>query len=106
VGQPKTRDYYREWFKAHLVCGVQTKIVTSVDISGSTVHDTYFLPQLMRQTAENFEVREVAEDKAYLSHTNTEAIERLGGTPFIPFKSRNVEPKTDSAWTNSRFQCD
>jgi transposase len=88
----------REWFRAHLVCGVRTKIVTGVDISGWTVHDAYFLPPLMKQTAQNFEVREVAADKAYLSHTNTETIERLGGTPFIPFKSRNVEPKTDSAW--------
>jgi transposase len=96
-GRPSKNDY-REWFKAHLVCGVRTKIVTSVDISGSMVHDTYFLPMLMKQTAENFEVREVAADKAYLSHTNTETIERLGGVPFIPFKSRNVEPKTDSAW--------
>jgi len=88
----------REWFKAHLVCGVRTKIVTSMDISGSTVHDGYFLPPLMRQTAENFEVREVAADKAYLYQVNTETVERLGGVPFIPFKSRNVEPKKDSAW--------
>lgn len=92
------RDEYRDWFKAHLVCGVRTKIVTGVDISGWTMHDSWFLPQLVRQTAENFEVREVAADKAYLSHANAEAVERLGGTPFIPFKARNVEPKTDSAW--------
>lgn len=96
-GRP-TKTSYREWFKAHLVCGVRTKIVTSMDVSGSTVHDAYFLPPLMRQTAQNFEVREVAADKAYLSHVNTETIECLGGTPFIPFKARNVEPKTDSAW--------
>jgi transposase len=89
---------HHDWFKAHLVCGVKTKIVTSVDISGSTMHDSYFLPPLTRQTAENFEVREVAADKAYLSHANTEAVERLGATPFIPFTPRNVEPKADSAW--------
>jgi len=88
----------REWFKAHLVCGVKSKIVTGVDKSGWTVHDGYFLPSLVKQTAENFEVREVAADKAYLSHMNTEAIDRVGGTPFIPFKSRNVKPKTNSAW--------
>ena len=93
-----TQSQQHDWFKAHLVCGVQTKIVTSVDISGWTMHDGYFLPPLMRQTAENFEVREVAADKAYLSHANAEAVERLGGTPFIPFKERNVQPKKDSAW--------
>ena len=42
------------------MCGVKTKIVTGVDISGWTVHDGYFLPSLVKQTAENFEVREVA----------------------------------------------
>ena len=54
----------REWFKAHLVCGVKTKIVTGVDISGWTFHDGYFLPPLVKQTAENFEVKEVSADKA------------------------------------------
>lgn len=97
-GKRAERDY-SDWFKAHLVCGVRTKIVTGVDISGSTVHDSYFLPPLLKQTAQNFEVREVAADKAYLSRANAEAVESLGATPFIPFMARNAEPKKDSAWT-------
>ena len=92
------RDDYRDWFKAHVVCGVQTKIVTGVDISDWRAHDAYFFPSLVKGTAENFGVREVAADKAYLSYLNTDTVETLGATPFIPFKSRNVEPKKDSAW--------
>ena len=88
----------RDWFKAHLVCGVRTQVVTGVDISGWTVHDNYFFAPLVKQTAQNFAVREVAADKAYLSHRNMEMVEALGGTPFIPFKSRNVEPKDDGIW--------
>ena len=96
-GRRKETDY-RDWFKAHLVCGVKTKIVTGVDISGRTMHDSYFLPSLVKQTAKNFEIREVAADKAYLSHKNFETDEALGGTPFIPFKARNVDPKDDGIW--------
>jgi hypothetical protein len=58
----------REWFKCHLVCGVKTKIVTAVDISGSTVHDSYFFVPRIKTTAKNFDVSEVAADKAYLGH--------------------------------------
>jgi transposase len=60
--------------------------------------DGYFLPPLVKQTAENFQVREVAADKAYLSRKNMETVEDLGGTPFIPFTSRNVAPKDDGIW--------
>lgn len=89
----------REWFKAHLICGVRTKIVTGVDISGWTVHDGYFFTPLLKKTAENFAISEVSADKAYLSHKNADAVERLGGTPFIPFKSSNIATIEDSAWT-------
>lgn len=89
----------REWFKAHLICGVRTNIVTGVDISGSTVHDGYFFVPLLKQTAENFAISEVSADKAYLSHKNADAVERLGGTPFIPFKSSNIARIEDFAWT-------
>jgi transposase len=62
------------------------------------MHDGYFLPPLVKQTAENFRVREVAADKAYLSHKNFEAVEAVGGLPFIPFKAQNVAPKGDGIW--------
>jgi hypothetical protein len=69
------------------MCGVNTKVVTAVDISGWTAHDTnYFIPLLAR-TAQHFEVREVSADKAYLSRKNLNAVESVGGMPFIPFKS-------------------
>ncbi len=90
----------REWVKAHLMCGVRTKIVTAVDISGWTANDTtHFIP-LVQRTAEHFPVKEVSADKAYLSHKNLEAVEGVGGTAYIPFKSNTVEPEAgdSSAW--------
>lgn len=82
----------REWLKAHLMCGVRTKIVTSVEVSGWAAHDTNYLLPLVEATAQHFKVREVSADKAYLSRKNLSAVEAVGGMPFIPFKSNTLEP--------------
>ncbi len=88
----------REWVKCHLACGINTKVVTAVDISGWTAHDTsYFIP-LLERTAAHFEVREVSADKAYSSRKNLNAVESVGGMPFIPFKSNTLEPTESGAW--------
>ncbi len=88
----------REYFKAHLIVGVKTNVVTAVDICGHTVHDGYFFAPLVEASAENFAVREVSADKAYLGRPNMELVEGLGATPFIPFKSTSAEPEGDSIW--------
>lgn len=80
------------------MCGVNTKTVTAVDESGWTAHDTnYFIP-LVARTAQHFEVREVSADKAYSSRKNLSAVEAVGGMPFIPFRSNNVDPTEAGAW--------
>jgi len=88
----------REWVKVHLMCGVETKIVTSVDVSGWAANDTpYFVP-LLERTAKYFQIQEVSADKAYLGHTNLEAVARVHATPFIPFKANTIVPKGNSIW--------
>lgn len=88
----------RAWVKVHLMCGVNTKIVTAVDISGWTAHDTNYFVPLVERTAAHFPIREVSGDKAYLSRKNLNAVEAVGGMPFIPFKSNTVEPTEAGAW--------
>ena len=75
-----------DWVKVHLMCGVQTNVVTAVEIKGRHAADTRALPYLVDMTAENFVVREVAADKAYGSAYNFEVIDRHGATPFIAFQ--------------------
>jgi transposase len=88
----------REWVKVHLMCGVNTKVVTSVEVSDWAANDTtHFIPLLAR-TAQHFEVREVSADKAYLSRKNLNAVESVGGMPFIPFKSNTPEPTEAGMW--------
>jgi len=89
----------REWVKVHLMCGVQTHIVTSVEVSGWAAHDTTYFAPLVQTTAESFRIAEVSADKAYLSRSNVRLVEDVGGTPFMPFKSNSIEPHSDSAWT-------
>jgi transposase len=88
----------REWVKAHLMCGVNTKTVAAVDISGWAANDTNYFVPLLERAAAHFEVREVSADKAYLSHKNLNAVEVVGGMPFIPFKSNTLEPTEAGMW--------
>ncbi len=65
----------REWVKVHLMCGVNTKMVTSVEVSGWTAHDTNYFVPLVERTAGNFQLGDVLADKAYLSRKNFKAVE-------------------------------
>ena len=76
----------RQWVKAHLMCGVKTNVVTSVEITPSNANDSPYLPQLVDSTAQRFDLAEVSADKAYLSNRNFAAINKYGATGFIPFK--------------------
>lgn len=88
----------RVWRKAHVICGTATHIVTAVEVTPSNTADGPMLPELAKRTAKGFNVEEVSADKAYLSHSNTDEIEGLGATPYIPFKVNSVEPPPGSAW--------
>ena len=71
----------REWVKVHLMCGVNTKVVTAVDISGWAANDTNYFVPLLERTAQHVEIREVSADKACLSKKNLNAVELVGGRP-------------------------
>ena len=94
----KEKDY-RTWVKAHLVRGVKTNIVTAVELTMTNEADTKFLPELVVQTAKNFNVKEVSGDKAYSSRANMELINELGAVPYIPFrKNATGRSKGSSIW--------
>jgi len=74
------------WVKVHLMCGVKTHIVTSVEATAYESGDSTQLIPLLNKTAETFSINEVSADKAYSSRQNIHAIENAGGTAYIPFK--------------------
>ena len=88
----------REWVKVHLMCGNSTKVVTGVEVSGWTAHDTTYFVSLVERTAAHFDLERVSGDKAYLSKKNVQAVADAGATPYVPFKSNSLPPSEDSAW--------
>jgi len=89
-----------KWIKTHLMCGVKTHVVTSVEIT--PLADASQLPQLVGITANNFNIQSVSADKAYSSKRNLHAIEAVNANPYIPFKenavSTNNSQPYDGLW--------
>ncbi|MBI4116973.1 transposase [Candidatus Pacearchaeota archaeon] len=80
---------YKIWLKAHINAGTKTNIITSVKITEGQENDSPQLSELVRKTAENFNLKEQSGDKAYSSKENLEVITEFNATPYIPFK-KNV----------------
>jgi len=80
----------RSWIKAHLINGVKTHIVTGVKITKSCSNDIKEFPNLLTKTAKTFQISEVMADKAYSSRDTLSLVNKLGGTPYIPFKKRST----------------
>jgi transposase/predicted nucleic acid-binding Zn finger protein len=76
-----------KWIKTHLMCGVKTHVVTSVEATPTQTADAPQLPTLVNATAKTFSINEVSADKAYSSKKNLNAVMAVNGTPYIPFKS-------------------
>jgi len=90
------------WIKAHLMCGVRTKIVTAIELTEAMGADTSMLANLVTRTAQNFTVREVSADKAYSSRKNYNAINDVGGKGYIPFKI-NATGRSDGSYLWSKM---
>lgn len=95
-GKEKT---HRLWIKAHIISGIKTNIITSVEITDGNANDSPQLSNLVQETAKHFGVREVSCDRAYCSRKNLKLIEDVGAVPYIPFK-KNVTGKRpgNSIW--------
>jgi transposase len=77
----------RIWVKAHICCGTKTNVVTAVEILEMHTSDSSQFKPLVKKTAEQFTMEEVSADKAYSSRIATNAVDEVGGVPFIAFKS-------------------
>lgn len=81
---------HKTWLKVHVVCGVQTNIVTAVLVTEQNASDIRQFNSLMEKTATGFMTSEILADRAYLSRNNMDLAERFGATPFIPFKKNTT----------------
>lgn len=79
-----------DWVKCHIMCGVQTHIVTAIEIGDPNAYDGDFLPLLLETTQRHFRVTEVLGDKGYSSKRNLEIVGAAGAVPFIAFQDRTT----------------
>jgi transposase len=88
----------QQWVKCHAMVGTLTNVITAVEATPGHVNDSPMFASLVERTAANgFDMREVSADKAYLSHANLAAVEKVGAVPFVPFKS-NSGSSGSEAW--------
>jgi transposase len=99
----KDEDWH-DWLKMHLICGVKTHIVASVEMSGATANDSPFFKPLVDQAkSAGFKMREISADKGYISMKNLQATVDVGAMPFIPFKSNAQADRGTDIWSKMFF---
>lgn len=87
-----------KWVKCHVMCGVQTNIITAVEVTATESGDAPHFAPFVETTAKHFTVRDVSADKAYLSRKNLHAVDAVGGTAYIPFKSNSKPGNNGALW--------
>lgn len=92
-----SQDKRKIWRKAHVMSGVKTNIISSVEVTPSKVADSSMFGNLVNDTAKYFTMKEVTADKAYSSRNNLKVVYNNHGTPFIPFK-KNVTNHSRGAY--------
>src|SRR5205823_1337348 len=81
----KRREKKRDYMKLHVMVGVGSNIITCAEPSEGTASDRAYLSQLVRGTAQYFDISEVSADGGYLSGENLRVILLAGGIPYIAF---------------------
>jgi transposase len=87
-----------DWLKLHIMAGVTTHVITSVEISGRDSHDTNYFGPLVSDTARNFNLREVSGDKAYATRANLHLVESVGARPYVNFRSNTRGDSKCATW--------
>ncbi len=77
---------------------IKTNIISSVKITSEFDNDSPELKALVNDTANNFDMKELSADKAYLGKENMELVESKGGTLFVPFKENSKPSRNGMLW--------
>jgi transposase len=76
----------KDWLKIHITCGVKTNVVTAVEVTDAHANDHNYFKPLVEATSQNFTMRQVSADKAYISSKNLQVAVDADAAPYIPFK--------------------
>lgn len=96
----KTRDLFggekgyrvgaRDWIKIHVTTGVKTNVVTAVQVTDAHAGDSPYFKPLIEATAQNFAMRQVSADGAYLSGDNMKVAVDNHAMPYIAFHANST----------------
>src|ERR1700676_470139 len=86
------------WLKAHVMVGVKTNVIASVEVTDGFAADNPVMLDLLESAEGRFDMKRISADKAYLGRTNLLAIEQAGAVPFIPFKSNTAFSGRADLW--------
>ncbi len=77
-----------KWIKCHAISGNKTNVITDAIITDENGADSpQFIPLVQETASMGFDMQEVSADKAYNSIANYNAVQEVGGTAYIPYKS-------------------
>ena len=76
-----------KWLKAHIMVGVKTNVIASVEITGGHINDAPYFADLVESASKTFSIKRISADKAYSTRICHFEAERVGAQAFIPFKS-------------------
>lgn len=80
-----------KWIKCHAITGNKTNVVVSAIITdGNGADSPQFIPLVEETASLGFSMEEVSADKAYNSIANYNAVQQVGGTAYIPYKSNTT----------------
>jgi hypothetical protein len=80
----------KDWVKIHITTGVKTNVVTAAEVTDAHAGDSPQFKPLVEATAQNFVMRQVSADGAYLSGDNLKTVVENHAMPYIPFKANST----------------
>lgn len=75
-----------QWLKLHAMVGTRTNVITSCKITDNSGADSPQLPELVANSANQFDVKTVVADKAYGAESNFMAVNKVGAEFYPAFK--------------------
>jgi transposase len=94
---------WRNYVKLHASIGTKTNVITSAEVTTSSVGDNEMFEPCANNTAMNFKVKRYSMDKAYLSMKNMQIAQALDFLPFVPFKSNTSHKLKDNGMWNYMY---
>jgi len=98
-GMAQGSEQRRQWKKAHVMTGVRTNVICSIEVTDGNVHDMTMFSKLVESTSKRFQMKEVSADKGYCSRESMTIVSEHGAIPYIAFKKNStIKSKTAGIW--------